>query len=136
MTICKRIIFIDNNSLIKYHINKVLLCDTTMNKLKSEAEHLSVPWHHFRQYKRDTLLGLIRSNNMIFETDRLIIRPWSLDDAESLYKYAKDPLVGPVAGWPIHTSVDNSKEIIKTVLSADETYAVCLKSTIGQRSLF
>lgn len=47
-----------------------------------------------------------------------------MDDAESLYKYAKDPLVGPIAGWPVHTSVDNSKEIIKTVLSADETYAV------------
>ena len=61
---------------------------------------------------------------MIFETDRLILRPWTMDDAESLYKYAKDPLVGPVAGWPVHTSVDNSKEIIKAVLSADETYAV------------
>lgn len=66
-------------------------------------------------------------NIMIFETDRLIIRPWKLDDAESLYEYAKNPLVGPIAGWPVHTSVDNSKEIIQTVLSADETYAVCLK---------
>ena len=64
---------------------------------------------------------------MIFETERLIIRPWTVDDAESLYEYAKDPLVGPIAGWPIHTSIDNSKEIIQTVLSADETYAVCLK---------
>ncbi len=64
---------------------------------------------------------------MIFETERLIIRPWTVDDAESLYEYAKDPLVGPIAGWPVHTSVDYSKEIIQTVLSADETYAVCLK---------
>ena len=64
---------------------------------------------------------------MIFETDRLILRPWTTDDAESLYKYAKDPLVGPIAGWPVHTSVDNSKEIIKAVLSQEETYAVCLK---------
>lgn len=64
---------------------------------------------------------------MIFETERLILRPWTTDDAESLYKYAKNPLVGPIAGWPIHTSIDNSKEIIQTVLSADETYAVCLK---------
>lgn len=64
---------------------------------------------------------------MIFETERLIIRPWTIDDAESLYEYAKDPLVGPIAGWPVHTSIDNSKEIIETVLSANETYAVCLK---------
>lgn len=64
---------------------------------------------------------------MIFETKRLILRPWTTDDADSLYEYAKNPLVGPVAGWPIHTSVDNSREIIKSVLSASEIYAVCLK---------
>ncbi|WP_373212185.1 GNAT family N-acetyltransferase [Ruminococcus sp. 5_1_39BFAA] len=64
---------------------------------------------------------------MRFETDRLFLRPWTEDDAESLFEYAKDPAVGPIAGWPVHTSVDNSKEIIKEVLSADETYAVCLK---------
>lgn len=64
---------------------------------------------------------------MRFETERLILRPWTIDDADSLYEYAKDPLVGPIAGWPVHTSVDNSREIIKSVLSASETYAVCLK---------
>lgn len=65
---------------------------------------------------------------MIIETERLILRPWEEADAESLYEYAKDPAIGPVAGWPVHTSVENSREIIKTVLSADETYAVCLKT--------
>lgn len=65
---------------------------------------------------------------MEFITNRLILRPWKKSDAESLYEYAKDPEVGPIAGWPIHTSIDNSLEIIKGVLSADETYAVCLKS--------
>lgn len=38
-----------------------------------------------------------------FETERLILRPWNVDDAEALYKYASSPLVGPVAGWPPHT---------------------------------
>ena len=60
-------------------------------------------------------------------TERLILRPWCDTDAESLYEYAKDDRVGPVAGWLPHTSVENSREIIKTVLSAEETYAVCLK---------
>ncbi len=64
---------------------------------------------------------------MIFETKRLILRPWCEDDAEDLYKYASDPEVGPPAGWPPHTSVENSRDIIRTVLSAPETYAVCLK---------
>lgn len=62
-------------------------------------------------------------------TERLILRPWSEDDAPSLYKYACDPAVGPIAGWPPHTSVENSCEIIRTILSAPETYAVVLKET-------
>ena len=64
---------------------------------------------------------------MILYTERLILRPWEEKDAESLYYYAKDNRVGPIAGWPIHTSVENSKEIINTMLSVPETYAVCLK---------
>ncbi|OPZ83759.1 MAG: hypothetical protein BWY74_04381 [Firmicutes bacterium ADurb.Bin419] len=55
---------------------------------------------------------------MILETERLILRPWEESDKEDLYGYASDPQVGPVAGWPVHTSVENSLEIIKTVLSA------------------
>lgn len=66
---------------------------------------------------------------MILETIRLILRPWADEDAEELYKYAKDPLVGPSAGWPPHTSVENSLEIIRGILSEPETYAVVLKET-------
>lgn len=62
----------------------------------------------------------------MLKTKRLILRPWQEADAESLYEYAKDPDVGPAAGWPVHTSVENSRSIIRQVLSAPETYAVCL----------
>jgi RimJ/RimL family protein N-acetyltransferase len=65
---------------------------------------------------------------MILETNRLILRPWKESDAESLYEYAKSPLVGPAAGWPVHTSVENSRQIIRDVLSANETYAVTIKN--------
>ena len=61
------------------------------------------------------------------ETERLILRPWREEDALSLYKYAKNPAVGPIAGWPPHTSVENSREVIRDILSAPETYAVVLK---------
>lgn len=64
---------------------------------------------------------------MIFYTERLILRPWEESDAESLYEYAKDERIGPVAGWPVHTSVEESRAIIRDVLSAPETFAVCLK---------
>ena len=63
------------------------------------------------------------------ETERLILRPWSEEDAEECYRYAKDPDVGPAAGWPVHTSVENSREIIRNVLSKPETYAIVLKET-------
>jgi RimJ/RimL family protein N-acetyltransferase len=65
---------------------------------------------------------------VILETSRLILRPWKDTDAESLYEYAKNPLIGPIAGWPVHTSVENSRQIIREVLSADETYAVTIKN--------
>ena len=62
-------------------------------------------------------------------TLRLILRPWRESDAEALYKYAKDPAIGPVAGWPPHASAAESLEIIRTVFAALETYAVVLKAT-------
>lgn len=64
---------------------------------------------------------------MILTTKRLILRPWEESDAESLYTYAKDPSIGPIAGWPVHTDVKNSLEIIRNVLNTPETYAICLK---------
>jgi len=65
---------------------------------------------------------------MILETKRLILRPWQESDVEDLYRYARSPEIGPIAGWPVHTSVENSLEIIKAVLSKPETYVVVLKS--------
>ena len=73
----------------------------------------------------------------MIETERLILRPWREDDAEALYKYASDPDIRPPAGGPPHTSVESSRDIIRTVFSAPETYAVCLKdgSPIGSIGL-
>ena len=63
------------------------------------------------------------------ETERIILRSWRDSDAEELYKYAKDPKVGPIAGWPPHQSVEESLQIIRSVFSAPETYAIVLKKT-------
>ena len=63
------------------------------------------------------------------ESERLIIRPWYESDAETLFKYASDPEVGPRAGWPPHKSVEESKEIIRTVFNNDHTWAIVLKPT-------
>lgn len=60
-------------------------------------------------------------------TERLLLRPWREDDAEALYEYAKDPRVGPVAGWPVHTDVEDSRRVIRDVLSEKECYAIVPK---------
>lgn len=67
---------------------------------------------------------------MILETERLILRPWEEKDANDLFQYASNPEVGPVAGWPVHTSIENSREIIKSYFSAPEIYAIVLKETL------
>ena len=54
---------------------------------------------------------------MQLATERLILRPWAETDAEDLYRCAKDDRVGPIAGWPPHSSVDDSAEIIRTVFA-------------------
>ncbi len=66
---------------------------------------------------------------MILQTERLILRPWEETDAEECYRYAKDSRVGPAAGWPVHTSVENSRQVIRDVLMKPETYAIVLRET-------
>lgn len=70
--------------------------------------------------------NLNRGEKML-KTQRLILRKWTQADAESLFEYAKNPEVGPIAGWPPHKSVEESKEIIKNVLNGAECYAICEK---------
>lgn len=65
---------------------------------------------------------------MILKTERLILRRWEESDAEDLYKYAKNPDVGPIAGWPAHKNVEESRDVIKNVFNGAEAYAICLKT--------
>ncbi len=66
---------------------------------------------------------------MILTTERLILRPWEEADAEECFRYAKDPRVGPMAGWPAHRSMEESRQIIRDVLAVPETYAIVWKQT-------
>ena len=65
---------------------------------------------------------------MILETERLTLRRWEDSDADNLYKYASDPDVGPIAGWPPHQSIEESRSVISNVLNGKEAYAICLKT--------
>ena len=65
----------------------------------------------------------------MLQTERLILRKWTETDADSLYTYAKDPAVGPVAGWPPHQSKEESLDVIRNVLNGAECYAICEKDS-------
>lgn len=51
----------------------------------------------------------------IIETQRLRLEEWNRKDAEDLFEYARNPNVGPAAGWKPHESIRESKQIIKKV---------------------
>lgn len=60
-------------------------------------------------------------------TERLALRPWRDEDAPALYAIARDPEVGPRAGWPPHLDEADSLRVIREVLRGPESYAIVLR---------
>lgn len=54
------------------------------------------------------------------KTERLIIRPLRLEDAESMLEYAKDPETTLYVSWDPHQSIEDSKNFISSVLRETE----------------
>lgn len=44
----------------------------------------------------------------VIETKRLILRGWAETDGEAMYAYAKNPKIGPAAGWKPHENLEES----------------------------
>ncbi len=61
------------------------------------------------------------------ETQRLFLRPFQESDLWDFYEYAKNPKVGPNAGWPPHKSIEDSKTILNNFMEGDEVLAMELK---------
>ncbi len=66
---------------------------------------------------------------MKLETERLILSTWKKKDAADLYDYAKNPNVGPHAGWKPHADIKESKQIIKTIFLPNQVWAIRDKAT-------
>ena len=64
---------------------------------------------------------------VILETERLILRPWAMEDAAELFQLAKDEHVGPPCGWSPHKDVEESKYVLSNILINDYTFAIILK---------
>ena len=63
----------------------------------------------------------------IIETKRLIMRPWEEGDEEALFKYAKNPNVGPKAGWKPHENVEESLMVINEIFIPNNVWTIIYK---------
>ncbi len=48
-------------------------------------------------------------------TKRLVLRPVKISDADDMFDYSKDQRVGLLAGWKPHSSVKETRKIIKLI---------------------
>lgn len=63
------------------------------------------------------------------ETNRLILRQWELEDLEDFYEYARNPEVGPNAGWKPHENKDFTLTILKSFIEKKEVWAIVDKES-------
>jgi [ribosomal protein S5]-alanine N-acetyltransferase len=61
------------------------------------------------------------------ETERLILRKWEISDLDDFYEYAKNPNVGPNAGWGPHEDKETSMKILQSFIEQDEVWAIIYK---------
>lgn len=60
----------------------------------------------------------------IITTTRCMLRPWQPEDAAALFSYARDPEVGPMAGWPPHRTLAQSQWAIRRYQNSIDSWAV------------
>ena len=80
-------------------------------------------------YVNGRLIESIYDTVPCFITDRLILRPWYMDDVEDLHKYATDSDIGLSAGWKPHKDMEDSMQVIENIFMKPGVYAVVYKET-------
>lgn len=66
----------------------------------------------------------IDMTGVVLKTERLTLRPWTEDDLEDFYAYAKEDGVGQMAGWAPHKNIEESKEILKHFIEGRNQFAI------------
>ncbi len=75
------------------------------------------------------MLAPIDVTNIRIETERMILRPWTLDDLKDLYAYASVEGVGEMAGWIHHKSENETNLILNSFIAHKKTFALELKES-------
>ena len=63
-------------------------------------------------------------SNLILKTERLVLRPWTLDDLDYFYEYASVDGVGQMAGWNPHKDKEESLKILNHFIEGKKTFAI------------
>ena len=71
--------------------------------------------------------AVIDITDVIIETERLMLRPWRIDDLGDFFEYASVDGVGQMAGWEPHTSIAVSETVLKLFIEEKKTFALELK---------
>lgn len=66
-------------------------------------------------------------NGKVLETERLILRSFTLIDLDDFFEYASIEGVGEMAGWPHHQNKEISIKILKEFIEEDKVFAIVLK---------
>ena len=59
------------------------------------------------------------------QTQRLLLRDFSMEDLDDFYTYCANPDVGIHAGWPAHQSKEQSEKVLLRMMESGEYWAVC-----------
>lgn len=62
-----------------------------------------------------------------FETERLLLRPFSLKDSSDVFEYASDEKTVEYLTWYAHKNIDESKKIVQTIYIPTNVYCIELK---------
>lgn len=64
------------------------------------------------------------NSNIEIRTKRLLLRPFKHSDLSDFFEYASVPGVGEMAGWPCHTSVNESQNILNLFIEEKNVFAI------------
>ncbi len=64
----------------------------------------------------------------VIKSERLIIRPITMDDAQDVFEWASDPVVNRYMPYPLHKDIHQAEEWIHSLGDKNE-FVFCLKDT-------
>lgn len=67
---------------------------------------------------------------IVLKTDRLVLRPFSIDDLDDFYEYAKVDGVGQMAGWLPHKNKEESARILRSFIENKKDFAIVLDGKV------